>query len=52
MKTAEEYKTILWHKYLQSGDRRIIHRYLHSLAVARACEELIDRFSLPVGGIA
>lgn len=48
MKTLEEYKTILWHKYLQSGNREILHRYLHSLAVVKKSEELIDRFSLPV----
>ena len=48
MKTLEEYKTLLWHKYLQSGNREILHRYLHSLAVVKKSEELIDRFSLPV----
>jgi predicted HD superfamily hydrolase involved in NAD metabolism len=48
MKTLEEYKTLLWHKYLQSGNREILHRYLHSLAVVKKSEELIDLFSLPV----
>lgn len=48
MKMLEEYKTLLWHKYLQSGNREILHRYLHSLAVVKKSEELIDRFSLPV----
>lgn len=48
MKKAEDYKIILWHKYLRSGGKDILIRYLHALAVMNKAEELIKRFSLPV----
>ncbi|MDD4077557.1 MAG: bis(5'-nucleosyl)-tetraphosphatase (symmetrical) YqeK [Bacilli bacterium] len=48
MKKTDEYKAILWHKYLQSGNKEILQRYLHSVAVLNKTEELIERFNLPV----
>lgn len=48
MKTAEEYKKILWEKYKQSNDPEIEERYAHSLAVSEKALEIIDTFHLNV----
>ena len=48
MKTPEEYKILLWEKYLQSKNKEIYDRYLHSLAVSHKALELIATFSLRV----
>jgi len=44
MKQINQYKRLLWHKYLRSNNKEMLPRYLHALAVLEKSEELVERF--------